>query len=372
MTTPINYTHIFEDSLNEIYVFSADTLKFLEVNRGARENLGYSMEELKVLTPLELKHDYTADEFKTLITPLLDGSRNKIIFETNHYRKDGSHYPVEVHLHLSEVEKARVFVAIILDITERRKAEDHALQLAMEQGRIRLLREFVNDMSHDLGTPITQLKTSLYLLKRLTTDDQQTRHIQNLDNAILRIQSMLDSILKMNKLDLEDNQEIELVDLNRLIPSVIDANEPIAQQNHITLRFSPTNDAKLSVLVDPIDLTRAIENILSNSLQFTPVGGTITVKTSATASHTHITICDTGVGIEPEHLPHIFKRFYRADNARSTLNGSNGMGLAIAKKIIDNHHGTIEVESTVGVGTTFALKIPIASQKATATTKSGT
>lgn len=118
-----NLTGILERSLNEIYIFDARTLAFLQVNRGARENLGYAMDELREMTPVDIKPEYSAARFKSIISPLSDGSQTKIEFLTVHERKDGSRYPVEVHLQRTMFDTTPVYVAIILDITERERAE---------------------------------------------------------------------------------------------------------------------------------------------------------------------------------------------------------------------------------------------------------
>lgn len=115
--------NIFENSLNEIYIFSASNFQFRFVNQGGRKNLGYNLEELKGLTPLDIKEDYTVEDFREIVQPLSDGDIPVIVFETNHKRKDGSKYPVEVHLTRTEYRGEDAFVAIILDITERKKAE---------------------------------------------------------------------------------------------------------------------------------------------------------------------------------------------------------------------------------------------------------
>jgi two-component system cell cycle sensor histidine kinase PleC len=114
---------IIEDSANEIYVFDGTTLRFVTVNRGARDNLGYSMDELAKLTPVDLKPEYTAADFAAMIEPLRDGSQNTLSFDTVHQRKDGSTYPVEVRLQLARNENPPVFFAIISDITEKRRGE---------------------------------------------------------------------------------------------------------------------------------------------------------------------------------------------------------------------------------------------------------
>jgi PAS domain S-box-containing protein len=119
---------IIEDSTNEVYVFAADTLKFLMVNHGARRNLGYNSEELRELTPADIKPEYSLQEFVRLIEPLRHGDRERIEFQTVHRRKDGTTYNVDVRLQLSTRETPPVFVAIIEDITSQRQANE-ALRL---------------------------------------------------------------------------------------------------------------------------------------------------------------------------------------------------------------------------------------------------
>ncbi len=118
------FSRIFEDSLNEIYLFDADTLKFNQVNIAAQNNLGYSMHELRNMTPLDFKPEFTAELFAQLVEPLRKGKKQKIMFETVHQRKDRSLYNVEVHLQLLQFEKENVFAAFIMDITERKLVED--------------------------------------------------------------------------------------------------------------------------------------------------------------------------------------------------------------------------------------------------------
>jgi diguanylate cyclase (GGDEF)-like protein/PAS domain S-box-containing protein len=117
------YKNLFEDSLNEIYIFHPQTLKFIAVNHGARKNLGYTEEELKEMTPVDLKPEFTLQSFKELLEPLLKGEQKQIIFDTMHRRKDSSLYPVEIHLELMEFDKEKVFVTLAIDITERQKIE---------------------------------------------------------------------------------------------------------------------------------------------------------------------------------------------------------------------------------------------------------
>ena len=114
-----HWARIFDESLNEIYIFDAESLLFTNVNKEAQRNIGYSMEELMTMAPFDIKPKLERSEFLNLIAPLQEGKEDKLKFETVHGRKDGSTYPVEVHLQPSAVGDRNAFVAIILDITER-------------------------------------------------------------------------------------------------------------------------------------------------------------------------------------------------------------------------------------------------------------
>jgi PAS domain S-box-containing protein len=116
--------HILDHSFNEIYLFDADSLRFVQVNQGAQRNLGYSMEELRDMTPVDIKADFDHAQFADLIAPLRDGAEDQVVLETAHRRKDGTIYPVEARLQLSRSGARPVFVAIVQDITARRQSEE--------------------------------------------------------------------------------------------------------------------------------------------------------------------------------------------------------------------------------------------------------
>jgi PAS domain S-box-containing protein len=119
---------ILENSFDEIYLFAADNLHFLHVSRGALQNLGYTMREMRQLTAIDIKPEINATEFAALLEPLRDGRQERVVFETFHQRKDGSRYPVEVRLQFAAEESPPVFIAIILDIAERQQAEQTVLE----------------------------------------------------------------------------------------------------------------------------------------------------------------------------------------------------------------------------------------------------
>ncbi len=121
------FSSLFENSSNEIYLFDADSLRFKQVNKAALDNLGYLEEEFYQMTPLDIKPYFNWENFESLIDPLTKEDSNQIVFETIHKRKNGSHYPVEVHLQLLQIEKEPIFAAIILDISERKRAQEALL-----------------------------------------------------------------------------------------------------------------------------------------------------------------------------------------------------------------------------------------------------
>jgi diguanylate cyclase (GGDEF)-like protein/PAS domain S-box-containing protein len=125
------FDNIIERSLNEIYIFDAETLRFIEVNEGACRNLGYTLEELRSMTPVDIKPELTQENFAALIRPLQNDGKDKVVFTTLHQRKDGSDYPVEVHLQRMMFDDRDVFAAIILDITQRTQTEE-----ALSQARL--------------------------------------------------------------------------------------------------------------------------------------------------------------------------------------------------------------------------------------------
>jgi len=132
------YKLIFEQSLNEIYIFDAKTLMFTYINQSAINNLGYSLDELKLMNPVDIKPEFTMQQFETLLQPLREGVEKNIIFETVHKRKNGTTYNVEVHVQLMNVEGEEIFTAIIIDITQRKKYEE---QLKESEEKFKILAE---------------------------------------------------------------------------------------------------------------------------------------------------------------------------------------------------------------------------------------
>lgn len=222
-------------------------------------------------------------------------------------------------------------------------------------------RRFVTDAAHELHTPLTALKGNLEVAFARNRSAQEYREtlIGNLASVDWLIH-LCRSLITLAKLTADDfRPPKQPVQIPKLLREVIDELRVLADDRHIGLRMEagPVPD----VLGNPEQLQRIFINLIDNALRHTHPGGTVTGTVSATPLHVNVSLADTGEGIAPEHLPHIFDRFYRADQARSRESGGVGLGLAIVKEIVTGHGGEIAVTSEVNKGTLFTIRLPIAS-----------
>lgn len=220
-------------------------------------------------------------------------------------------------------------------------------------------RQMTADVAHELRTPLTVIAGYIEAMRdgvlaptpdRLSVIHDEMEHLQHLVGD-LRILSQADAgELKLNKQPVSPRELLEQT-------SAAFAHQ--AAQKNVRLELlldGPLPDA----LADETRLAQVLDNLLSNALRYTPEGGCIVLGAHSGKGTLAFTVQDTGPGIAPEALPLIFDRFYRADQSRSEETGESGLGLAIAKAIVEAHGGTITVTSTVGQGTTFRLELPIA------------
>jgi two-component system OmpR family sensor kinase len=220
-------------------------------------------------------------------------------------------------------------------------------------------REFTADASHELRTPLTVVLSEVSRgLKRERTPGEYREILQNCNHAAGRMRSLVEALLVLARQDGDPKgTPREKTDLSETAADVFEMLKPLAAQRGIQL------ESKLDpaiCLADPQALSMAVGNLLSNAIRHQPSGGTASVRVFSNKGRAILEVADTGPGIGPEHLPRLFDRFYRVDPARGTEGGHAGLGLAIAKAIVENHHGTIEVESSVGKGSVFRLNLPLA------------
>lgn len=250
-------------------------------------------------------------------------------------------------------------IGISRDITDRKRLEQQTRDLNAERERTALLQQFIQDVSHDFKTPLTIINTSIYLLQRTNDPVRHQEHVEKLETNALRLAQLFDDILTITNLDSTAyTWDSYPVNLNRLTSATVDGIASLARpkQHTLTLQLS---EAALLVKGDATALQQALSNVLVNAIHFTPAEGQITIRTYTHHEQAVIEVTDTGMGIAPEDLPHIFDRLFRADEARSSQTGGAGLGLPIAKRIIQAHGGTISVESTLGKGSRFRLELPL-------------
>ena len=222
-----------------------------------------------------------------------------------------------------------------------------------------LRRGLVADVAHELRTPITALQANLYAILDdaypMTKTEiaglyEQTRTLSRLVNDLHEIAQAEAKQLPLN---------CQSTDLGSIIEEIAAPFSVVAESKAITFDVQ-VEPALPPVLADQHRITQVINNLLSNALRHTPEGGTIRIAVGKADTQLSITISDTGEGIAPEHLPHIFDRFYRADAGRSRDAGGTGLGLAIVKAIINAHGGQVSASSSVGTGTCLQVSLPIA------------
>ncbi len=354
---------VLEESWNEIYMFDPDTLLLIQVNKGARHNLGYSMEELKKLTTVDIKPDYSADYFKNLIQPLLEGKLPFVLFQTRHQRKNGSIYPIEVRLQLVKTENTSIFVGIIQDITERNKAEDQ-LRSAKEKAEQASLAksQFVANMSHELRTPLNAiLGFSQIMANNDNLTDKQRENIKIINSSGDHLLSLIDDVLNISKIE-SGKIEFQKVDFN--LHELLEELEPLFQdklaKKELTFKLEYHGDIPEYIHTDNTKLRQILVNLINNAIKFTSNGGIIvrlwlpqTFKTNLMLS---FEIEDTGCGIAQDDLENVFQTFIQTSSGLKSEEGA-GLGLAISREFIQLMRGDIHVESTLNKGSTFKFSI---------------
>ena len=228
-----------------------------------------------------------------------------------------------------------------------------------------LRKRLTADVAHELRTPLATLQSHLEaLLDGVWTADE--RRLKDLHAEILRLNRM---VADMENLASLESGSVVLkktdVDLSELVSRIVVNHEAPFKSKGVGLTFNReeetglrSGDGGAAAFVDPDRIGQVVINLLSNALKFTPAGGTVDVRAEADAESARITVSDTGCGIDPGDLPMVFERFYRADASRSRATGGTGIGLSIAKAIVEAHGGVITAESRPGTGSHFTVTLP--------------
>jgi heavy metal sensor kinase len=221
------------------------------------------------------------------------------------------------------------------------------------------IRRFTADAAHELRTPIAVLRTAAEVSLRLPREPEQYRAVlEEQLEELERLSRLAERLLFLCRGDAGlVPMARERVDLCEVVEAVAEHMRVVAEERDVTLQAEGA--ACCAVQGDKDQLRRLVFNLVDNAIKFTPAKGTVRIGVARADSEARIAVADSGIGIPPEHLPHVFQRFYRVDQAhRSEVDGT-GLGLAIARSIAEAHGGSIAMESTVGVGTRVVLTLPV-------------
>ncbi len=228
--------------------------------------------------------------------------------------------------------------------------------LATVDDTLRTHREFVADTSHELRNPLLAIRTNIELMDRLTDRAARAECRQEARQQVERMSRLVSDLLVLAQVEAGQLVERRPVSLRPLVRGVARAAETRSTGRRIVVE-APTD---VELLADDVRLTQVLTNLVDNALRHTPPEGTITLRLDTQDGWARLAVADTGEGIAPEHLPHVFDRFYRTDKARAQPSDGTGLGLAIVKHLVEAHGGRVVAESAPSQGSCFTVWLPLA------------
>jgi signal transduction histidine kinase len=239
-------------------------------------------------------------------------------------------------------------LVVVTDVTEPRRLEA-------------VRRDFVANASHELKTPAAAIQAAAETLRDAAADDPVAvaRFTDQLERDARRLSRIVMDLLDLSRLETENDGHLR-VPLGPLAAEEVDRAREIASANGVSLDLAVEGEAPV-VLGSARDVGLMLRNLIDNAIRYTPRGGYVGVSVKTERPDAVLIVADSGVGIPSKDVPRIFERFYRVDRARSRETGGTGLGLAIVKHVAENLGASVGVESELGAGTTFTVRIPLAS-----------
>jgi two-component system, cell cycle sensor histidine kinase and response regulator CckA len=345
---------ILDASLNEIFIFDGATLRFTWVNQGALEHLGFPEAELRRLTLLDLGPGLGPEGLDAMLAPLRDGSRSMQVFELALRAKDGSSYPVEVHLEPILDGTELSFLAVVQDITERRRQEQEHRRREGElqhAQKLESLGRMAGGVAHDLNNLLAPILGLAGILQERYGEDPLLS--KKLGTILLAAERGRDLVRGLTDFARKDIFAVVEVDLNALVLQAVDLVKADCGPEVRWVLEVPEEPAR--VQGDPSALSRVLLNLIHNAVDAMSPQGTVGLRISRpTDRQVLISVQDTGRGIPQELLSQVMEPFFTT-KARGK---GTGLGLAIANGIVHSHSGTLTIQSQEGQGTTVQVLLP--------------
>jgi signal transduction histidine kinase/DNA-binding response OmpR family regulator len=255
------------------------------------------------------------------------------------------------------------------EVTERKQAEEERSKLlvreqaarAEAEAANRTKDEFLATLSHELRTPLTAVLGWAHLLRSgKLTDETAANALETIERNARAQSQLIDDLLDVSRIITGKlSLDTRAIELGPIVEAAINSVRPAAQAKNIQLH-ADLNQATGLVAGDASRLQQVVWNLFSNSIKFTPQNGRVNVRLKRSNSHAEITVSDTGQGISPEFLPHVFDRFRQADGTTTRTHGGLGLGLAIVRHLVELHGGTVHADSAgAGQGATFTVNLPL-------------
>jgi PAS domain S-box-containing protein len=360
----LQFGRILEESPNEIYICDAALLRFIQVNKGARQNLEYSMEELSQLTLLDIDVQFDRAGLDKVLGPLRSGQTEETRFTSVFRRKNGSTYPVDIHLQVSSFENVQVFAAIVIDITEHHRIEE-ALRSAKEQAESAntAKSQFLANMSHEIRTPMNAIIGFSEILRDEDLTEEQMAYIQTICTSGKHLLELINDILDFSKIE-AGKLEIQKQDcsLRQVLDEVESLMRPAAAQKSLKFEVLQCSPLPQEIYTDGARLRQCLINIVNNAIKFTDSGHVyVNVYVETEDGHEYVVFSteDTGIGIPKDRQRIIFESFSQADGSMARRYGGTGLGLAITEQLANLMGGGVSVSSTQGKGSVFTIRIPV-------------
>lgn len=276
---------------------------------------------------------------------------------------------VMVQMHRAEIHNDQVVDIHVSPLMDENRAVTGAVLVLNDVSELanleRVRRDFVANASHELKTPITAIRglTETMLDDPSMDDETRLRFVERISAQSMRLSVLVTDLLAISRLEADQaEQKHDLIDMQELVKRSVSAAKAACVEKQLELSLDPDDtisDMKAMTVGDMQSLSQMVDNLLDNAVKYTPSGGRVSVRLTASDHQIQLQVSDTGIGIDNLARQRIFERFYRVDKARSRDLGGTGLGLSIVKNIAEQHGGAVQLESELGVGSTFTVTLPL-------------